>query len=219
MAGGGWMGLTFGQTPAVPKWNPITATGAQADAVSGNQAAMPGLENLASGVDTFNEQQLMQLFNSVMPGFTAATTTAGANIESELSGKIPTDVSEAVQSSDAAKALTGGFGGSGLSGNLTARDLGITSLDLTGQGLSSLESWSSMIDKMFAPGQFNVSSMFIDPQTEFTDEFQNQEAAFSAQWLKNQVGAMPSPQAAGMYKMTSGIVSGLMGGMSGGMMK
>jgi hypothetical protein len=140
------------------------------------------------------------------------------NTASELKGEIPTDVSQALQSSDAAKALTGGFGGSGLSGNMTAKDLGLTSLNLMQQGQSSLESWTSMVDNMFAPGQFNVSSMFVNPQTEFTDTMQNQEQQFSQQWLSNQVESMANPEATGLWSMLSGMGSGMMsgGGNSGG---
>ena len=214
-------GLTaiFGGRPVVPTWNNINLTGIggqQDAATAGNAQALPGLEALAGGVDTFNQDQLTQLMNNVMPGFSESSATAGKNIQSEISGQIPTDVSNAIQSSDAAKSITGGFGGSELSKTLTARDLGLTSLDLTNQGMSSLESWSSNLDKMFAPGEFNVSSMFVDPQTEFTDTMQNQEQAYSQQWLSNQVSAMPNPAAAGLFKYLSGMGSGMVGGGGGG---
>jgi hypothetical protein len=217
-------GLTaiFGGRPKVPIWQNINLTGVggqQDAAIAGNAQALPGLESLATGVDTFNQDQITQLLNNVMPGFSASSATAGANIQSELSGKIPTDVADTVQSSAAAQALTGGFGGSGLAGNLTAKDLGLTSLDLTNQGMSSLESWSANLDKMFAPGEFNVSSMFVDPQTEFQDTMNNQEMAWGQQWESNQVAAMPNPAAAGLFKYLSGLQSGVMsifGGAMGG---
>ena len=213
---GGFLGQMFGARPSVPVWNPVTLGGSQTEAVDENQSALPGIENLASGVDTFNQNQLTQLLNSIMPGWSANAGQESKNIGSELKGEIPTDVSEAVQSSDAAKALTGGFGGSGLLGNMTAKDLGLTSLSLMGQGESSLESWTGMVDKMFAPGQFDVSSMFVNPQTEFTDTMANQEHAFSQKWMSNQIGAMPNPEATGLWSMLSGMGKGMTTGGGGG---
>ena len=199
----GFLSGLFGSTPQVPPWQNVSLTGSQTEAIGANQASLGGIENLATGVNTFNQQQLTQLMNSIMPGWSGSASTASKNISDELSGKIPSDVAGNIQSSAAAQALTGGFGGSGLAGNLTAKDLGLTSLDLTNQGLSSLESWTSMIDKMFAPGEFNISSMFVSPQQEFQDTFQNQEMAWGAQWMQNQVDAMGDP-----------ILQGIIGGIS-----
>ena len=205
----GFLGDLFGSKPTVPTWNNISLDQSQTQAVGANQASLGSIENLATGVNTFNQQQLTELMNNIMPGFSGMASTASKNISDELSGKIPTDVSQAIQSSDAAKALTGGFGGSGLAGNLTAKDLGLTSLDLTNQGLSSLESWSGQIDKMFAPGEFNVSSMFISPQDEFTSTMQNQEQEMQQQWMTNQVAAMGDPVTQGLWNMGTSMLGGM----------
>jgi hypothetical protein len=211
----GFLSGLFGSTPSVPKWNDVSLTGAQTQAIGANQASLGSIENLATGVNQFNQEQLTQLLNSIMPGWSGAAATAGKNIASELKGEIPTDVSQAIQSSDAAKALTGGFGGSGLAGNLTARDLGLTSLDLTGKGLSSLESWTGMIDKMFAPGEFNIASMFISPEQEFEDTFKNQEMSWGAQWMQNQVNAQGDPAMQGLFSMGISGISSLFNSMGG----
>jgi hypothetical protein len=205
----GFLGDLFGSKPTVPTWNNISLDQSQTQAIGANQASLGSLETLGAGINSFNQQQLTELMNNIMPGFSASASTASKNIASELSGQIPTDVSNAIQSSDAAKALTGGFGGSGLSGNLTARDLGLTSLDLTNQGLSSLESWSGQIDKMFMPGQFNVSSMFISPQDEFTSTMQNQEQEMQQQWMTNQVDAMGDPVTQGLWNMGTSMLGGM----------
>ena len=205
----GFLGDLFGSKPTVPTWNNISLGQSQTQAVGANQASLGSIENLATGVNTFNQQQLTQLFNNLMPGWSGSASTASKNISDELSGKIPTDVANTIQSSTAAQALTGGFGGSGLAGNLTAKDLGLTSLDLTNQGLSSLESWSGQIDKMFAPGEFNVSSMFISPQDEFTSTMQNQEQEMQQQWMTNQVAAMGDPVTQGLWNMGTSMLGGM----------
>ena len=219
-------GLVAG-TPQVPSWTNINLDQQQTNAIAANQASLPSLEGMASNINLFNQGQLTQLFNNVMPGWSNMSQTATGNIASELQGKVPTDVSNAIQSSDAAQALTGGFGGSGLSGNKTARDLGLTSLNLIQQGQSSLQSWTSMIDQMFTPGQFNVSSMFVTPQQEFQDTFANQESKWNVDWLKNQVnwsgsfgellGNEINTTSQQFNGLMSSIVSKYAGSMAGGM--
>ena len=204
----------FGSRPTVPSWQPITLQGAQANATSANTANLPGIENLVGSANQFSAAQMTSLLNSVMPGWSGAATQAGKNITSELQGQIPTDVAQQIQSSTAAQALTGGFGGSGLMGNTLAKNLGLTSLQLMNQGQSSLESWSSLINSMYAPGQMNAASMFVDPQTMFNDTMQNQEMQFGRDWTQAQVSAMPNPQAAGTYKALQSY--SLTGGGSGG---
>ena len=203
----------FGSKPVVPTWNPVTLQGAQANATSANEANLPGIESLVGTTNQFNASQMTSLLNSVMPGWSGAATQAGKNITSELQGQIPTDVAEQIQSSTAAQALTGGFGGSGLMGNTLAKNLGLTSLQLMNQGQSSLQSWSSLIDSMYAPGQMNAASMFVDPQTMFNDTMQNQEMQFGQQWTQNQINAMPNPQSVGEWKFGTGLMSGLTGGL------
>jgi len=208
----GFFNAVFGGTPSVPAWNNINLGQQQQLAIGQNQSALPGAEKLAGGVDAFNQQQLTSILNSIIPGWDSMAKTATGNIASELKGEIPTDVSQTLQSSDAAKSLTGGFGGSGLAGNLTARDLGLTSLNLTQTGTSSLESWTSMVDKMFSPGMFNISSMFVTPQQEFESSFQNQQQQWQTQWLKNQVAAMPDPVLGGINSEIMSVISAYLGG-------
>jgi hypothetical protein len=167
------------------------------------------MEKLGSETTAFNQQQITQMLKTLIPNWSTISDTAGGNIQSLLEGKIPTDVSSAIQSSTAAQALTGGFGGSGLAGNLTARDLGLTSLGLTQQGLNSAESWASMIDRMYAPGEFNIGSMFISPQQMFQDTFENQQMSWGAKWLKNQVAAQPDPVLSGLINFGASTIKGL----------
>jgi hypothetical protein len=206
-----FLNAVYGTKPKVPVWNNITLPQEQSAAISQNASSLPSNEALASGVDTFNQNQLTTMLNSIIPNFTGSSNQLGLNINNELQGKLPADVQSQLQESDAAQALTGGFGGSGLAGNLTARDLGISSLNLMQTGQSELENWSSQIDQMFAPGEFNVSSMFVDPQQEFQDTFQNQSMQWGQQWLASQVSAMPKPQAAGLEKAISGLGTSVLG--------
>ena len=227
---GNLLGTVLGgaSKPVVPPWQNISLPQQQGAAIAANSAALPASESLVSSSNSFSQDQISKMLEQAIPGYNSIVGSASSNIESMLKGEIPTDVSQAVQTSDAAQAIGGGYAGSGAARNLVARDLGLTSLNLTQQGLSSAQSWISSMNNIFAPGQLNVSSMFISPQQMFQDTFQNQEQQWNVDWLKNQVKAMPDPtmEAVGQFVggigdaaasyFTGGMLGGGMGGGSGG---
>jgi len=154
-----------------PTYSPLSAAQIQGESVASNLSSLPSIENLASQSNSFSIDQVQKMLQLVIPGYNNITTGVASNINSLLNGQIPADVQQQIQSSDAAKALTGGFGGSGIAGNLTARDLGLTSLNLTQSGISSAQSWLSTMANINEPAMFNLSSMFLNP---------NQVAGFDA---------------------------------------
>lgn len=200
----GFLSSIFGSTPHVPKYTPVSPQGAQATAIAGNAAALPAAQGVASSATAFNQNQISAMLEKYAPGFGAESAAIGKNTTSELNGEIPTDVSDAIQKSSAARALTGGFGGSGLSGNMLAKNLGLTSLDLIGMGTSAAESWAGIVDRIFGPGVMDVTSMFISPQQQFQAETKNAEDTWNAKWLQSQVAAQPNPVMSGLFKTFTG---------------
>jgi hypothetical protein len=137
------------------------------------------------------------MLRSTIPNFDQITTEASGNISDMLAGKLPSDVSAAVQNSSAAKSLGSGTAGSGFSKDLVARDLGLTSLDLTAKGLSSAESWFASTERMLAPAVSELSKMFITPMQEYSTTNEQNMQQFQRQWMVNQIGAMPDPEIRG----------------------
>lgn len=184
-----------GSKPTVPDLPSLNLGTEQQKALAANQAAIPGAEAIASNVDLFNQQQIDRMLSSVIPNYKAITGNVSRNIASLTAGQIPTDVQQAVQSSAAAQSLSGGFGGTQAGGNLLARDLGLTSLNLTQQGLNSAESWIKTASSIYEPGNFNVASMFITPGQQASFDVEERNTQFQTQWMKNQIAAMPAPWA------------------------
>lgn len=169
IAGGATAGILGGKT--YPQYTPISYGQQQKQAIQNNLNILPSAEQLGSQVNQFNASQMSSLLNEALPFYKDMSASIMGTIDQELAGKVPTDVQANIQDSDAARALTGGFGGTGLAGNVTARDLGLTSLDLTGKGLSSAESWIQQSAALLDPHSFDLTSMFVTPQ---------QNAAFTA---------------------------------------
>ena len=184
-----------GKKPQVPDLPPLSLSTEQQKALAANLNALPQAEQIATKVDLFNQQQIDQMLGNVIPNYKAITGNISKNIEALTAGQIPSDVSAAVQQNAAARALGGGYAGTGSGRNLVARDLGLTSLDLTAKGLASAESWMKTAASIYEPGMFNISSMFVTPGQMAQFDVNERQSQFQRQWMRNQIEAMPAPWA------------------------
>lgn len=209
----------FGRKPDVPQLPTLTLGGEQQQAIGSNFSALKGAENLVSSANKFSRDEITQMLNAVLPGYSSMLSTATGNIQSELKGELPSDVQSLVENRAAARAVGGGYGGSGVHSALEARDLGLTSLQLTQQGLNSFENWTRTASSMYEPSQVNVSSMFINPTQEAAFDVNQQENQFQRQWMESQIEAMPDPVASGMFNLSLGVlkeVGSAVGGAAAG---
>src|SRR5215471_17347906 len=131
----------FGSKPQVAPFHRQLLPRAQGQAIGANINAFPQLTQLgnlytSSLLDSLNRQDPFYSRNLAAGG--AATNQLLNVARSELGGDLPPDVINQIQRSDAYQSLRGGYAGSGMSHALTARDLGLTSLDLMRQGASML---------------------------------------------------------------------------------
>lgn len=181
-----------GTKPKVPDLPSLSLPREQQKALAANLAAVPGAEKIATKVDLFNQQQVDQMLSHVIPNYQAITGNIGKNIQALTAGQIPSDVQAQIQQSTAAQALAGGYSGSQAGADLTARDLGLTSLQLTQQGLASAQSWLQTANNLYAPGRFNVSSMFVTPSQQASFDVEERNAQFQRQWMQNQIAAQPA---------------------------
>lgn len=214
-------GLLAGK-PNIPQFTPTDLGAEQSKAIGENIASLPQAENLASQTNQFNINQIQSMLRQVIPGYDAMVGGVTKDINAELSGQIPADVSAAVQTSDAARALTGGFAGSGMHGNLVARDLGLTSLDLTQKGISTAQSWIASMNAINSPAMFNLSSMFVSPMQQAQITQENNMGQFQRDYVSNLNDWQHSlGYYAGQDVMDTGatvmsLLSSFMGGMGGG---
>lgn len=184
----------FGKKIDLPAWNSLTLGASQQGAIADNQAALPGAAELASQTNLLNQQELDKILENQMPGYGAAKGKISGNILDLAQGKIPKDISDLVMRNSAVRSLYGGFGGSGASRNLVARDLGLTSLDLTGKGLDAMSRWLQTT----TPKQFDITSMFVTPTQRFAADTQERDAKFQYDYLQAQIDAMPDPATRGI---------------------
>lgn len=185
-----WEALV-GRKPTVPEVPPLSLPEEQQKAIKANVAAAPGASELAF----LSQEQITKMMELAAPGFGQVGGQVMKNALSLLRGEIPLDVSQEVKRQGAGRALTGGFAGTDAANNLVARDLGLTSLGLTREGLSSAESWISKMEQLYSPSQALFTGMFITPQQQFAAATQERNLQYQQDWLAEQISAMPAPWA------------------------
>lgn len=186
----------YAKKPDVPGAAYVDPTQSQRDSISGNRQALPGLEDLGSEVNSYNLGERAKMLKAGIPGYSDITRLGSDALASELRGEIPPDVANAILRRSNAKAYAGGFNDSGMSSNLDARDLGLTSLDLIRTGQSAAPGWLSALNNLAVPDQFNVQSGFMSPQARLGADQWNETNRYSRDWLQNQLDALPDPETA-----------------------
>ncbi len=218
--------LLFEKKEKPQPYNPPTLAESQAAAIAGNQASLPGAEKLATDVDAFNQAALMKQLRGSIPGFDELISGITGNLESGLKGEIPKDVQDQVQNSAAARALAGGYGGSGMSGNLVARDLGLTSYNIAQQALKSSEAWLQTASQYLTAPRMDVRSAFVTPMQQVTADTERSSNMFNYSRYLEKLRIQPKPWQKAVEGLldwiattgesVAGAYAGNLGGMMGG---
>jgi len=149
---------------------------------------------LARKTTAAEQSQLEAQLRRAIPGYDQLVSQAGQNIAASLRGEISPEVSAQVQRSTAGRALAGGFGGgSGFGRALTARDLGLTAMQLQNQGLAQAQNFIQQQRAFGMVQPFSVSSMFITPAQRIGAMQEQQARQYGQALTAAQVAAAPSP--------------------------
>lgn len=209
----------FGSKPNVPQL-PALDLGTEAQkAVQSNLGVLPEAQGLVSKTNLFNIDQINKMLAQAIPGYQDIQSSIASNIASEAKGQLPEDVATMQWGKSASRALGGGIGGTEAGRNLVARDLGLTSLDLTNKALTSAESWMKTMDSLYAPGMLNLSSMFVSPMQQAGFDVSERNAQFERSWLSEQIQAMPDPVMSGINAEIMQLLNSYVGSLGGGGMK
>ena len=191
---GGILGGLFGAKKVkVPELKPIDFAGEQRQAIQQNIASLEPATELATKTTAAEQGVLEAQLRRAIPGYDQLIQQAGKNIGSALRGEVSQDVASQLQRSSAGRALSGGFGaGSGVGRNLSARDFGLTSMQIQNQGLNQAQNFIQQQRTMGMAQPFSVSSMFITPNQRIGFMQQQQQAQYARDMAAAQVAAQPS---------------------------
>lgn len=186
------LSAAFESKPDVPDFHWTDLVQQQLDTAAGNLGVLPQAEQLGAGVNDFLRSERSKTLAGI-PGLEDIENQSVANLKSWLAGELPGDVQSAIQRGSNATAYAGGYGGSGMGRNLTARDLGLTSLQLQQSAMPLARAYTGQEASMREVPEFNPASMFINPMQ--AGQFNAQQAAqqWNRDWLNNRVAAQPEP--------------------------
>jgi len=105
-----------------------------ASAIGEAEQLTPRTRELEAQRNAFARAQLLESLGIQVPGYQEAQAQRTQNALALLRGELPPDVLAQVQRQAAARSLAGGYAGSQAAANLTARDIGRTSLALQQAG-------------------------------------------------------------------------------------
>ena len=202
--------------PKPPPLRTVTPEEAQTAATAGNLAALPQATALGREVDTAMLEAFRRAAEQFAPGSLGAIQKSTAAFSR---GEIPEDMAGAVGRAATAKSLgLVGTGGGGFRGNLTARDLGLTSLDLMGRGLQQFGALASL-----APRPFDITSAFFTPGQWWQMTTENVKNKWNVDWLGKQMKYMGDVQEAEMwgqiaetgFQLLMSVAGGGFGGIAG----
>lgn len=188
--------LGAGSKPKIPPFTPVDASQEQNRAIQNNLANFQSASQLVSKASSFDQDTLTNQLRKAIPGYDQIVQKASQNIENQLSGQISPDVAAQVQRASAARALAGGYGGSGAAGNLTARDLGLTSMQIQQQGFGNALNYIQNQRQTAVAAPTSVTSMFLTPAQRVGIAQFNASGGMQQGNLAAQANAMPNPMAA-----------------------
>ena len=182
----GAIGQMIKGEPEIPKVKEVLAGVEQAEAVNANIQNIGQLKKLTEETNKLSLDQVMKQLRASIPNFDQLQKQSADVLLSQLQGQIPQDVADEVRRNTAESAVAGGFAGSGFERNLTARDLGLTSMNITNQALDSAQRFIANA-KNLLPGTFDFTSMFVTPAQTMQLQQGFNDRQFARQMTKNQI--------------------------------
>jgi hypothetical protein len=198
--------------PNMPGFQAVDTAAEQRDAIKQNTLNFQSSKELADKTNANDQSSLDALLRKAIPGYESIVGQASKNIQSNLSGELSPDIVQNIQRSAAAKSLSGGVGGSGISRNLVARDLGISSMQLKQQGLNNAMNFIQTQRNSAIINPMSVSAMFLTPAQRINTQMQNSQNQFQAQTAQAQAQNQYDNRWAGAIGNIGNTFGGLIGG-------
>lgn len=206
----------------IPKYKKVDQDAEQKAAIAGNLASFDSAKELADRTTMADQERLESIISRTLPEYQNILRSAGGAISNMIAGNLPmADQGMTIrQAAERGGAL--GLGGSQAGRNLTARDLGISQVQMMNQGLNAFNSFSSNLRQNYTVNPMSQASMYMTPQQRVDFAQRDNQFAYKAAVGKAQSDAANNPMnralnfvsgAAGMYLGNSGFGGG--GGLFG----
>lgn len=169
---------------SAPTYTPADISGAPAKATGINQANLPAAEQLASGVNVFNQEQVLKMLNMAIPDYSKIMAASEGVINAQLSGGWLPGEKAALQDLGASVAARSGAAGSQF-GAFSTLGLGYAALEQRANaGISNAQSWLKTADALTKAPVFDVTKMFLSPMDVANFDATQHELQYESQLMK-----------------------------------
>ena len=203
--------------PKIPKYKKVDPDAEQKAAISSNLASFDSAKELADRTTMADQERLESIISRTLPDYRNMLSGAGSAISNMIAGNLPMADQGMIMRQAAERGGAMGLGGSQAGRNLTARDLGLSQMQLIGRGLSAFNSFSSNLRQNFTVNPMSQTSMYMTPQQRSGNAMSENRFAYNAAVGKAQSDAANNPfnramnfvgGAAGLYLGNNGFGGG-----------
>ena len=191
----------YGSRVSLPSLPKVGMSGSTGKAIAAGAEHLTAAADLGKGI-TEAQQDILEGIMSRIPGLDELREGVPTAISSMIRGEIPTQVAEQISRSMAGVGLMGGLGkGSQALKNLTAQKLGVSSLGLIQQGISSAQGWLNTSSQFMAK-PFDIAQSFMPTAQQFFGaDVSERDSAYNVGVAQAEQAAAPDPYSAAMEQM------------------
>lgn len=213
----GGSAMAAGRRTRVPEFRRVDTEREQRESIRQNLNQLESASELSRRTTEADQATLESQLRRAIPGYDRLISQASSNIGANLRGELSPEVTSQVQRSTAGRALMSGAGaGSGFGRALTARDLGLTSLNLQQQGLGQAMSFIQNQRSAGMVQPMSAASMFVSPTQRINLALQENAMQYNRDLTAAQEAAKPDPMMAAIGGSFSNIGGMMLGGAMGG---
>jgi hypothetical protein len=196
--------------PKIPTYKPVDQTKEQEAAIAANLASFDQARQLADQTTAADQDRLDSMLARTMPNYRELLSGAGSAVQNMIAGQLPMADQQMIMRRAAERGTSMGLGGSAAGRNLTARDLGLSSLQMTQAGLGAFNQLSSNLRQNYMVNPMSTSSMYVSPSQRIANSIQENQFAYNALVGKRQSDAANSfgNKLAGFASTAGGMMMG-----------
>lgn len=192
--------LDLGSVPEAALYKPINFTNQQLAAISGNQRALPDIQQLIRSASQGTSEEDIRRAVKLIPGYRQLMKKEGSAASSLLGGQLPYDDVLGIVSDRAG--LAGQLGIPGTAGAATLKDLGMSRLDAITKGgglfkdMVNIAQTVSPIERYRTPTDF-----FLSPQQRIAGSLEQRQLQQQSQQNAFNLEAAPDPTTVGRQQL------------------
>lgn len=209
-------GSLLKKKPKIPTYKPVNQQASQESAIAANLASFPRARELADMTSQADQERLDSVLASIYPQYRETALSAGGAIQDMIAGRLPFQDQQMTMRRAAERSMLGGYANTQAGRNLTARDLGLSSLQMTQAGLGAFNQLSSNVRSNFTVNPMSTAFSYMSVPQYVQNEIGENQFRYQALVGKRQSDAANSFQSrlgAGLSSVGGMMVgSAMMGG-------